>query len=287
MFRQSYHTMHFIFADDSIQRRPTRPGMGVLIAIGGFCIKGEKIKNLSSKIDEICSKYGFPPGEIFKWSPGRELWMWDSLKGEKRSNFFREVLDSARKEEIKGIVIVEDRNKRPATERAPNAEIDVIRLFIERIDWELFRAEDQGIIIVDRPSGDRAAEDKFLLSCLESLQAGTEYVGNKRFALNVLSTPSKLTRLLQLADLIVSCSLAAVGGEDQYSPPFFDKIREILCKESGRIGGVGLKIHPDFSYVNLYHWLLKDSYYLRRNIKLPLPIDGFPYSLGALIPKKQ
>ena len=278
--------MHFIFADDSIQVNPSRVGMGSLIAIGGFCLNGDKIKELDLNIESVCSKYGFPSREIFKWSPGRELWMWSNLKDERRRNFFLEILDLAKKIKIKGIVIVEDKNHRPAT-KVPDAEIDIIRLFFERITWELSKVRDQGVIIVDRTAGDRKKEENFLLNCLESLQGGTEYIDNKHFALNVLSTPSKLTRLLQLADLIVSCSLANVSGENEFSPPIFDKIREILCKESGRIGGVGLKIHPDFRYVNLYHWLLQDSHYHRNNMAIPLPMMRFPYCKEACDPARQ
>jgi len=272
--------MHFIFADDSVQKRPSRPGMGQLIAIGGYCVQAERVKQLNSMIEEVCSRYGFPERNIFKWSPGRELWMRDNLREEKRRDFFLDILDLGKKVDIKAIVIIEDKNNSPATD-ASTAEIDVIRLFFERIDWELFKIKEQGIIIVDRPPGDRGEEDDFLLNCLESLQGGTEYINYKRFALNVLSTPSKLNRLLQLADIIVSCSLAAVAGENEFSPPIFDKIKEMFCKDSGRIGGVGLKIHPDFRYVNLYHWLLKDSQYHRRKTTIPLPMVQFPYNAGA------
>jgi hypothetical protein len=65
-------------------------------------------------------------------------------------------------------------------------------------------------------------------------------------------------RLLQTADLITSFTLAMVSGEDRHSAPIFGLIKFLLMSEMGRIGGVGLKIHPDYVYANLYRWL----YYL-------------------------
>ena len=58
----------------------------------------------------------------------------------------------------------------------------------------------------------------------------------------------------------------------------FDMIHPILRREGDRIGGVGLKLHPDFVYANLYHWLVGDAHYWRGNIGTPLPLKGRPYS---------
>lgn len=87
--------MHFFFVDDARQNSPTRPGMGPLIAIGGFHLLDSEVKKLNKEIDSICSNYGFPSNEPFKWSPGRELWVWNNLIGEKRINFYIDVLTAA------------------------------------------------------------------------------------------------------------------------------------------------------------------------------------------------
>jgi hypothetical protein len=39
------------------------------------------------------------------------------------------------------------------------------------------------------------------------------------------------------------------------------------------IGGSGLKLHPDLCYLNLYHWLLGDSYYRRGGGGHTLPMS--------------
>ncbi len=47
--------------------------------------------------------------------------------------------------------------------------------------------------------------------------------------------------------------------------------------ESGRVGGVSFKLHPDFSLVNLYHWLAGDEVHGHRESGFPLPIQGKGY----------
>lgn len=267
--------MYIFFADDSNRRSPNLPDMGALIAIGGIFVETSKLKSLNQKIEVICTQYGFPQNDPFKWSPGRELWMRENLTGDRRRDFFLALLTEAKTHGAGAIVVIEDTTRNTATD-AKTPQIDVIRLFFERVDWKLNRLRSEGMLIIDRPSGDRGDEDKFLYSCLETMRQGTQYVNMEHIVLSACS-PSKFTRMLQLSDLVTSCSLAAASGERQYSPLVFESIKRILCDDSGRIGGVGFKMHPDYCYVNLYHWLLGDPHYHRCNTGYPLPMEGRPY----------
>ena len=268
--------MDFFFADDARQRTPSRPEMGPLVAVGGIHVPDQAVAELESAIDSLCEQTGFPPGEEFKWSPGRELWMRDNLVGEDRQAFFIEVLTLAKQYDLKAVVVIEDAKYETATD-APNAEEDVTRLFLERAHWQFKRAGTKGVVIADRPGGGRTDEDSFLAMCLETLQSGTRYVRLDRIALNVLSTPSKLVRLLQVADVVTSCTVAFVGGEEQYAPPVFEHIRPLFPSHLGRIGGVGLKIHPDAVYANLYYWLLGDRVFVKRGSGMQLPTPNCRY----------
>ena len=136
----------------------------------------------------------------------------------------------------------------------------------------------EGVVIVDTPSGTRGDEDRFLGRCLDTIQRGTPYVRFERIALNVISTNSKLVRLLQLADVVTSCTLAYIGGEPQWSLPVFEQIKTILRSDYGRLGGCGVKIHPDLRYRNLYHWLLGDTHFVRYQSGVPLPLANYPYA---------
>ena len=84
--------MDLIFVDDAGQLNPSRDGMGKLIAVGGIHISDEYVQALENEIENICIEYKFPPNELFKWSPGRELWMHDHLVDDARQSFFLEYL---------------------------------------------------------------------------------------------------------------------------------------------------------------------------------------------------
>ncbi len=71
--------MDFIFADDARQQKPSVPGMGPLVAIGGIHVGADHVGPLERELDELCAATGFPDGEEFKWSTGRQTWMRDHL----------------------------------------------------------------------------------------------------------------------------------------------------------------------------------------------------------------
>lgn len=268
--------MDLCFVDDSCQLNPSRPGMGPLIATGSIHVNGSVVETLEKKNDQICSETGFPPNEEYKWSPRRELWMYSNLIGDTRRDFFLRVLDETEEKEVQACVVVEDKTLRPANQ-GRSAEDDVTIMLLERIEKGLQACSSEGIVIADSPAGGRTDEHKFLSSCLETIQNGTDYVKPTHISINVVSTPSRLVRLLQLADLVTSCTLARVSGEREYSPIVFANIKEMLVHEGDRIGGYGLKIQPAFRYANLYHWLLGDSHFWYKFVGNPLPHRGIPY----------
>jgi Protein of unknown function (DUF3800) len=257
--------------------------MGTLVAAAAVRIREDQLKALTQEIDGICKDAGFPEGEPFKWSPGRELWMRDNLVEVPRQNFYLAVLQKAPMYSVEAAVIIEDTRYACATKLASH-EDDVTALLLERVQHCLKSSVSNGIIIADRPGGREVAEhERFLAGRLEILAGGTRFVRYDRVLL-LATMPSKLNRILQLADLIAGCTTSFVGGEDRYSPPIFEAIRPLLRTESDRVGGVGIKIHPDYKYCNLYHWLLADTHFYKGNVGVPLPIKNRPYATDALAP---
>ena len=148
---------------------------------------------------------------------------------------------------------------------------------MERSDYHLRSSGTEALVIADHPAGGRKAEERFLAECVETLRKGTQFMDLENVAL-VLTQDSKSTRLLQLADLIVGCTLSYVSGEDEHSPPLFEnQLKNMLREEGGRIGGVGLKLHPDFCFANLYHWLLGDDMIWKNGVGKAMPLKGWPY----------
>jgi hypothetical protein len=201
----------------------------------------------------------------------QNLWMRENLIEERREQFFNDALKLAAQHGAAGLVTVSDATKGLATGQAKTPEMDVLIMTLERFDLAL--GQDVGMVIAARPSGGRTDEDKFLVQCAEAITAGTSYVTFKKMATTVVTMPSANSRLLQLADLVASITTAVVAGHKEFAGKLFPTIRPMLRTYKGSVGGIGLKIHPDFSYANLYHWLLGDKNF--RNS--PLPIANRPF----------
>ncbi len=279
--------MKLIFADDSKNRSACIPDMGPLVSIGGFIIDSDSSGPLIREIDDICARYDFPPHDEFKWSPGRELWMRENLIDAQRESFYLEILEKLTAHEVKAIICINDTNYNTAT-GGDDHEFDVTKLFVERIEKYLIKNNSHGLIIVDRPGGNRHDEDNFLLECLNTLEQGTDYVKPEKFAHNVVSTPSKFSRLLQCADVITGCVTAHVGGEATFSTPIFNKVKEILLRGYSRTSGYGLKIHPEHIYENLYHWLLgEDLRFYGMNIIGEYPVETKKYCRNPYVQDDQ
>lgn len=269
----------FFFADDARQRKPTRAGMGELVAIGGINVPAGSVGEIAQQLDALCASCGFPAGQEFKWSPGRELWMHQNLARNDRLDFFLRVIEILNHHQVVATIIVGDTTFQTAT-GAKTHELDAVTLFLERVDHQCERDESFGFVIVDRPSGNRGDEDAFLASCLETLQFGTKYVKPSFIVHNVLSAPSHHSRLLQAADLVTGCTLSIVSGETQHAPPVFEAIKSLLDRNGGRIGGYGLKIHPDARYANLYHWLVNDQWFYKAFTFAEMPLPKRKYATG-------
>lgn len=271
--------MKFCFVDDSKQNRPTRDKVGPMIAIGGIIVDDCKILELEREIDALCRQVGFPDGEVFKWSPDRKKhWMYNNLVGVERCSFQCSILEVLNDTGCKAIFIAEDTNCKFADRTSGSHEYDIAKLLIERVDWCYQNCADTGLLICDRPPGNYKQEESYLLSCLQTLKMGTNYRKPERIIMTVLSSPYRLSRLLQTADLITACTLQYLCGEKRFTPPVMKYIKPLFLSEWDRIGGVGVKLHPDFKYANLYHWLFGDSQLIKGMTGYSLPLSYRPFS---------
>jgi hypothetical protein len=276
--------MNLWFVDDSRHAKPSRPGMGALVSAGGLCIPEGQVRNVETELEALCGQTGFGRQEEFKWSPGRELWMHKQLVGDARMGFFREAMQIANASGAVGIWVGADSSKGRATNDAPDSETDVVRMLLERIH-NVTPAGELALVIADRPGGAGVpASDQFVATCLKTIREGTNVLSTlDRIAL-VLTCGSNLVRCMQLADVFTSCIAALVSGETNYAPLVAPSILPVLRTQMGRVGGYGVKLHPDFSYVNLYHWLFSDEDFWRGSIGWALPMKSRPYANDPFIP---
>ena len=142
--------MHFIFADDSHQAKPSRLKMGPLVAIGGVHMPETAARPLERAVDYLCFEAGFPPGEEFKWSPGPETWMHGNLRSPARESFFSSVLTMAGFHGSTATVVVADASCQHAVETSTSYDHDVATLFLERVEYALSAAGSTGVVVIDR-----------------------------------------------------------------------------------------------------------------------------------------
>ncbi len=272
--------MEIWFLDDSRQRFPSRDQMGPLCAAGGIRVEESRLKQFEASLETLCQRFGFPATEEFKWSPGHGLWMQQNLVADERTRFFVAAAECARDNAVVGVLVCEDTNFQPLTTTGSH-EVDVVRLLLERIHNHTAITE-QSLVVADRPGGGNIrANDQFISGCLDTLRTGTNAVAQLDRISMVLTCSSHLTRCLQFADVFTSCLTGYVGGENRFSPPVATALRPLIRESLGRVGGVGIKIHPDYRYANLYHWLFGDGYLVKGNIGTPLPLGTRPYATDA------
>src|ERR1700687_4087692 len=160
--------MDIFFADDSVQRAPTRPGMNRLVGVGGIYVPSGSVNRLERRLNQLCQDAAFPPGEEFKWSPGRDDWMHQGLTGGGRAHFFSEAVRACPEHGIRTVLVISDAGaKHP--KNCSSHEDFAIRPLIERIEWLAGNAGHDVIVVFDRPGGALADEENFLARCLETI----------------------------------------------------------------------------------------------------------------------
>jgi hypothetical protein len=266
--------MRFLFLDDSSQKS-FRDGMGKLVAAGGVMLDETALRPLSAAVDELSRAAGVPDGTELKWSPPAANWLHDNLHGDARAELFGGCLQALREQGGRAVAVVWDTGR---------TTLEGERAFLKAVEWTLERFVMQlsdgqlGAVIADRPGGAVGDDDRLLADALERIERGTPYVTlNEHIALNVITTPSHLSRHVQLADLVVGATTGMVGG-NRYAPHVFEHVAPLLFQGyTGARAGVGLKLFPD-ELINLYLHLLGERSYWSDSSKdwIDLPVAG-PY----------
>ncbi len=278
--------MEIFFADDSGQRGH-RGGMGRLIAMGGCLMPETCLRPLKDGIDALCAEFGLPPETELKWSPGRNNWLRDNLKAERRCELIARAVRASRELGGRAIVVVWDTGR--TTLQGTDALRRTINYLFERVTMHLEDSKQLGIVICDRPGGGRQEEDALIEDVVDTMEKGTPYVASTQVALNLLTASSHLSRHLQVADLIVGCTTAMVAGETQFAIPVFAEVRPMLIKNALNFaGGTGLKLFPN-SLINLYFYVLGETAYatVATNSGISLPWRGLPYYYDGIDQSKR
>ena len=276
-------TVDFFFADDARQAKPLRPGMGPIVGFGGIRVASDQLAALNQSLDDLCrTKYEFPQGEEFKWSPSRSSWMARNIRGARATSLFQDIANTLARHDVVATVIASEETGLKAV-REEFARIRTVKYYLERVQQQCARRNTKAFAVVDKPGGGAKSETKFLARCAEIVDTGTFWVTFSHMSHGLLAADSRSSRVLQAADLVTSVTIAMVAGRTKYAQSVFDLIVPLLDSSGGRVQGYGLKIDPDQTYCNLYHWLLGTNRMWYGSSGLHLPARNRPYATHPML----
>ncbi len=261
------------FVDDTKQCG-LRRDMGQLLALGAVAFNEDQLAAYSATVNEIFAQHSIPQGTELKWSCRKQSWFKTEPGAKVLTQVRKECLVAAACCEARATVVVFDLGR--TTVQGQAAETKVLTYLYERISMML-PADARGVVVCDKPGGSHKDEDAWISRTLELTCFGTNYIAPGNVVLPILTAPSHHHPHLQLADLIAGSVTAAVSGV-KYGLDLVPALRPLLhASPAGGVPGTGLKLFPD-DLLNLYHWVLDETSYIRQNQRRTLPDPRLPYA---------
>ncbi|GAA2500555.1 hypothetical protein GCM10010406_41320 [Streptomyces thermolineatus] len=259
--------MRLIFIDDSKTRDCPREHLGELVSVGAVFVPDQAVKPFAEDLDRIRQDLGVPEGEEIKWKPSRGSFLY-SAGGEVNGELRKRMLEAARDRGITSAVVLWDRGHK----NLPQEQIEpkILEWLYQRIEMHLNDHDDVGMIIADKPGGGPKQESKWLADSLRLTQEGAAYVPAERVVLPMVTAPSDHIPHLQLADIVVAGTTAAVAGRPA-GLKLAPLLNELAHKRSqGLAGGAGIVLWPK-EIRDLHWWVFKENHYIKGNGILFLP----------------
>jgi hypothetical protein len=284
------------FLDDSAQPKPIRDGLGRLVALGAVVVDEAALDPWAEEFRSLCRRLKLPKGTEVKWSPPKGSW----LSGDGaliRQELFEQMLQLAIDHEIRSIVVIADQDKVNWSEETTQKRMlqylyERVSMHLEDLDEDLSQdgVMERGIMTADEPGGAAKKHKQWLAQTLRLTSYGTEYVDPFRIALPILLSHSDHVPHLQLADLVVAATTAAVAG-NRYALEVVPLLQQLAHTNArGYAGGTGVKLIPD-QLRNLHHQVFEEDTFWKvaTGEYWPLPIPDLPYAtndgLGITVTK--
>ena len=286
--------MRIAFLDDSAQPKPIRDGLGRLVALGAVVVDEAALDPWAEDFRGLCRRLKLPPGIEVKWSPPKGSW----LRGDGasiRQELRRRMLQLAIDHEIRSIVVLADTDQVNWSEETTQKRMlqylyERVSMHLEDLDEDLdedFSQDgvmersimERSIMIADEPSGSAKEQRRWLAQTLRLTSYGTEYVDPLRIVLPILLSHSDHVPHLQLADLVVAATTAAVAG-NRYALELVPLLQQLAHTNArGYAGGAGVKLIPD-ELRNLHYWVFEENTFWKVGTgeSWPLPIRDLPYA---------
>jgi hypothetical protein len=122
------------------------------------------------------------------------------------------MLEAAAARQISTAVVIVDHGKRYTSRSKAEVGREILKWLYERISMHLSDRNDIGIVIADKPGGGAKQDSRWLADTLKLTNDGTEYVTPDRIVMPIVTAASHHVPHLQLADLVVAATTAAVAG---------------------------------------------------------------------------
>jgi hypothetical protein len=139
--------------------------------------------------------------------------------------------------------------------------------------------DDLGVVIANVPGSGRAEHAKWLTDTLSLTERGTDYVQAERVVLPIVTAPSHHVPHLQLADLVVAATTAAVAGRPA-ALGLAPLLQGLAHKNVHHLaGGAGIVLWPPGLY-NLHYWVFGEETYAKvaMGTGWGLPWRDWPYA---------
>jgi len=187
------------------------------------------------------------------------------------------MLQLAIDREIRSIVVIADQDQVTWSDQLTQTRM--LQYLYERVSMYLEDERERGIMLADEPGGGAKEQRRWLAQTLRLTSYGTEYVDPLRIVLPILLSHSDHVPHLQLADLVVAATTAAVAG-NRYALELVPLLQPLAHTNArGYAGGTGVKLIPD-ELRNLHHRVFEEDTFWKVGTGeyWPLPIRDLPYA---------
>jgi len=243
--------MRLAFLDDSQQAEPPRRGLGHLLALGAVIVPEEQVAGYATDLVSIRATHGIPAGHEIKWKAPKGSFL-ACAGADVITSLRRSMLEAAIERQIKTVVVMIDHAA--AYTSCSEAEVgrEILRWLYERVSMHLADHNDIGIMIADKPGGGHREDSRWLAQTLQLTSDGTEYVTPGRIVLPIVTAHSHHLPHLQLADLVVAATTAAIAGR-QSGLSLGPLLARLMHRHKlGDANGAGIVLWPR-RYNLLYH----------------------------------
>lgn len=275
--RHGVEVMKIIFLDDSIQRDPRREGVGTLVALGGVIVPEGEVSGYAADLVAIKDRLGVPREEEIKWKPAKGSFLRDAdgrLVTDLRESMLRAAIDRG----TSSVVHVLDHDRVYQAKSVVEVGQELLKWTYDKVALGL--GDEGAIMIADKPGGGAADDSRWLAKTLALTNDGTDYTAGGKVVLPVLTAGSHHVPHLQLADLVVAATTAAIAGRPS-GLGLVPLLHQLARKTGyGYAGGAGITLWPP-ELRDLLYWIFNEDTYRTSNTWQVLGPAGDPASAAG------